>query len=265
MRLSGKAEKIAYDGSERGVEEMIDLSHLTETDLFGRFILKIPGRDRFSGYYRSLDAIRSLIYSEDWLGSVTGFYINVAGNYDSVRLSYFTSSPDLPQMTVERFANEFQLEVEVAELPHHVEISRQYGNEEIRFRRFLSTYTPIGLEIMEADLLHARCLFATFRWQVMRARKPYRPHFLRTFESQSAFYNSLGMEEQDKFWRDLAHWPNPPRVDWAHLFVNMVLGCDWNSPQVWPMFLSPQPPLPIPEINEIVAELSFQVPDEWQP
>ena len=244
---------------------MIDLSHLTETDLFGRFILKVPGGDKFSGYYRSLDAIRSLLHSENWLESVTGFYINVAGNYDSVRLSYFTSSPDLLQMTVKRFANEFQLEVKATELPEHVRISRKYGNEEIRFRRFLSTYTPIGLEIMEADRLHARCLFATFRWQVMRARKPYRPHFLKTFESQSVSYNSLGMEEQDQFWRNLAHWPNPPQVDWAHLFVNMVLGCDWISPEAWRKFLSPQPPLAIPEINEKVAELGFQVSDEWQP
>ena len=244
---------------------MIDLSHVSDIDLFGKVILKIPGQPRFSGYYRSLDAIRPMFHSEDWLGSVTGFYINIAGGFNSVRLSYFTASPNLTQMTVERFAKEFRLEFEVAELPHHHIISRKYGNEEIRFRRFLSIYTQIGLEIMEKDLLHARCLFATFRWQIMRARKSYRPHFLRTFESQSAFYNSLGIEQQDQFWCDLAYWPNPPQVDWAHLFVNMVLGCDWNGRKAWLSFLSPQPPLSIPKINEIVAELGFQVPNGWQP
>lgn len=244
---------------------MIDLDHLTETDLFGRFLLKTPGGDRFSGYYRSLDAIRPLLYSEDWLGSVTGFYINVAGEFNSVRLSYFAPSPDLPQMAVDRFASDRQLEVEIPEPPHHIKISREYGGEELRFRRFLSMYAPIGLEIMETDLLHARCLFATFRWQVMRAREPYRPHFSETFESQSAFYNSLRIEEQDQFWRGLVHWPNPPQVDWAHLFVNMVLGCDWNGPQLWPLFLCPQPPLPIQEINKVVAELGFQIPAGWHP
>lgn len=244
---------------------MIDLSRLTESDLFGRFLLKTPGGDKFSGYYRSLDAIRPLLDSEDWLGSVTGFYINVAGGFDSVRLSYFTSSPDLPRTAVVRFACDRQLEVEVPEPPCHIKISREYGGEELRFRRFLSTYAPIGLEIMESNLLHARCLFATFRWQVMRARKPYPRHFLKTFESQSRFYNSLGSENQRQFWRDLAHWPNPPQVDWAHLFVNMVLACDWIRGQAWRSFLSRRPPLSIGEINQRLAELGFQIPDHWHP
>ena len=54
-------------------------------------------------------------------------------------------------------------------IPKHFRNSAGYGGEELRFRRFLFTYTLIGLEIMETDLLHARRLFATFRWQVMRA------------------------------------------------------------------------------------------------
>jgi hypothetical protein len=244
---------------------MIDLSHLTEADLFGRFLLKVPGGDKFTGYYCSLDALRPLLYSESWLDSVSGFYINVAGGFDTVRLSYFAPSADLPRTAIGNFASQCQLEVEILESPHYVRIARKYGGEELRFRRFLSTYTPVGLEIMEADLLHARCLFATFRWQVMRARESYRPHFLRTFESQSAFYNSLAREEQDQFWRDLAHWPNPPQVDWAHMFVNMVLACDWIRPQDWRGFQRAQPPLPIPKINKKVAPLDFQIPDEWRP
>jgi len=59
----------------------------------------------------------------------------------------------------------------------------------------------------------------------MRARQSYKPHFLRTFENQSPFYNSLSPTEKDQFWHDLVHWPNPLEVDWAHFFVNMVLGC----------------------------------------
>lgn len=258
-------EKTTSGGAQPKEKVMIDLDCLAETDLLGRFVLQVPDGDRFSGYYHSLDTARPLFYMEEWLASVTGFYVNVAGNFNAVRLSYFTPSPELPQIAVEDFAEESAIEFEVAERPHAVRISRKYGNEEMRFRRFLSTYSPIGLEIMEADLLHSRRLFATFRWQVMRARQPYRPHFSRAFEGQSPFYNSLSVQEQDQFWRDLEHWPNPPQVDWAHLFVNMVLGCDWNSPQVWRTFLSPEPPLPIPEINSIVEELGFSIPDGWEP
>jgi hypothetical protein len=99
----------------------------------------------------------------------------------------------------------------------------------------------------------------------MRARQPYRPHFTTTFENLSSFYNSLLEEQQEQFWQDLAHWPNPPQVDWAHLFVNMVLGCDWIGPDIWPKFLTRQPPLPIQEINTKIRELGFEIPLNWHP
>jgi len=55
----------------------MNLNRLRETDLFGRFLLKAPNGGRFDGYYRSLNAIRPLVRSKEWLRSVTGFYINV--------------------------------------------------------------------------------------------------------------------------------------------------------------------------------------------
>jgi len=244
----------------------MDLSRLKEIDLFGRYFLKASEGDRFVGYYYSLNAIRPLIKGNEWLNSVTGFYINVAGGFDAVRLSYFTSSPDQVKGVVDRFvANHGLKSIQNPETPHLAEISKDYGGEELRFRRFLSTYTLIGLDIMEADLLNARCLLATFRWQVMRARRPYKPHFLRTIENQSSFYNSLSVHEKEQFWSDLAHWPNPPQVDWAHFFVNMVLGCDWISQRVWQTFLSRQEPIPIPEINKLIIEQGFQIPQGWHP
>jgi len=244
----------------------MNLSRLKETDLFGRFFLGAPGSSKFDGYYRSIDAIRSLVASNEWFQSVTGYYINVAGDFNAVRLSYFTSSPDQTKAVVNRFVAEHGLEnTQNPEAAHPDKVSAQYGGEELRFRRFLSTYTLIGLEIMKADLLNARCLFATFRWQVMRSRSPYKPHFLSTFETQSPTYNSLSPEEKDQFWLDLAHWPNPPQVDWAHFFVNMVLGCDWIPPQTWETFLKPQPALDIKKINELVRDQGFQIPDGWHP
>lgn len=235
---------------------------LTEEDLFGRFFLKASDGGRFSGYYESLDAIRPLIRSQDWLDSVSGFYINFADKYDAVRLSFFTANPKRVIETVEHFIAQNNLENTTdPEMPHHIRISEPYGNEELRFRRYLSTYTQIGLDIMEEDLLNARCLFATFRWQVMIARKSYEPHFSKTFKKQSPFYNSLSLQEYKQFWSDFSYWPNRRQVDWAHLFVNMALGSDWDIKA----FLRPQPPLPIREINVSLKreEMSFQIPENW--
>ncbi len=243
----------------------MDLGRLGETDLFGRFFLR-SHKGRFEGYYRSLDTLRPLLTSDNWKRSVTGFYVNVAGDYDAVRLSYFTILPKETRTLVDSFAAECGLtNIQEPEIPRRTKVSECYGGEELRFRRFLSTQTLIGLDIMKADLHNARCLLATFRWQIMIARKPYKPHFLRTLENQSPFYNSLQADEKEQFWRDLAYWPNPPQVDWAHFLVNMVLGCDWNNDVVWPIFVQSSPSLSVSQINEGIKSLGFQIPEGWKP
>ncbi|MGD8380949.1 MAG: hypothetical protein PVJ11_02295, partial [Syntrophobacterales bacterium] len=143
-----------------------DLNQLRETDLFGRFYLKKPNGGRFQGYYESLSAIRPFLRSKEWLQSVTGYYVNVAGKQDAVRLSYWTTAPEQTRKIVDLFVSQNGLKhIEEPVIPKHTRNSTGYGDEELRFRRFLSTYTLIGLEIMETDLLHARRLLATFRWQ----------------------------------------------------------------------------------------------------
>lgn len=241
----------------------MDLSRLTEADLFGRFLLKASDGGRFAGYYRSLDAIRPLLYGEDWLGSVTGFYVNVAGDFDSVRLSYFTATPNCPRMVVDQFASENQVQVQVLEPPLAVRISDDYGGEELRFRRFLSSYSPLGLDLMQADLLHARCLCITLRCQLFPERRPYRPHLEPTMVRESPTYAALSLRQRDQFWANFQYWPNPPQVEWAHMFVNLVLGFDFNG-----FFQSPPPrAATLVEINELLTrfDAGFQIPNGWEP
>ena len=246
---------------------MINLKHLTESDLFGKFYLRAPGGGEFAGYYSSLDAIRPLLESKEWTENTTGFYINVADdNYDAVRLSYWTTSPKQTRQVVDEFKRQHGLEYQREPgVPSQTRNSDGYGGEELRFRKFLTIYTQIGLDIMAADLLNTRCLFATFRLQVMISRQAYKPHFEGTFQTHSPFYNSLSQNEKDQFWSDLAHWPNPAQVDWAHMMVNMVLGCDWNGLISHIASGEFQPPFSISEINNMVRDQGFQIPSDWLP
>jgi len=235
------------------------------SDLSGRFYLRLPGSGgRFAGYYASLEALRPLLEGAEWQAAATGYFINVAGDFDAVRLTYFSAAPDRLGALVRQFAAARGLaQSQPPEPPVPAQVAAGYGGEELRFRRYLATYTRIGLDLLRADALNARCLFATFRWQVMAARQPYRPHFQRTFQRDSPFYRGLPAAAQDQFWADLVHWPNPPQVDWAHMMVNMLLGCDWLGD--WLYFLRPQPPLGRAEINERLAEQGFAIPDDWKP
>ena len=240
----------------------ININRLKESDIWEQVYIKKPNGGRFAGYYISLDAVRPLLSSDGWKKYVTGYYINVAGDHDTVRVSYFTPDIEDTNKFIKQFLNENNLEItEWSHTDKPVKISSGYGGEEMRFRQFLSTYTPIGLEIMKADLLNARCLLVTFRWQVILARMPFEPHFKKTFEQQSPFYNCLSPEEKDQFWRDMTNWPNPPQYGWAHFLINMVLGvdCPWTS------ILSRQPALTYTQINEKIRDQGFQIPEGWRP
>lgn len=228
--------------------------HVSINDNLGRFYLRKFGVTGINGYYESLFALEQLLRSQEWKVT-TGYYLNNKSN--SVRLSYFIP----PGKDVSELVGDFNKRnglkhTKPPDMPTQERISKDYGCEELRFRRFLSTYATIGLDIMVENLLHAQRLFATFRFQVMLLRRPYRPHFEATFAKESPYYRALSEDEKKQFWEDMFHWPNPPQVDWAHMFVNMVLGCDW-SPKA----------LSIPEINKILSKnsLGFEIPEGWDP
>ena len=151
--------------------------------------------------------------------------------------------------------------------PRSIVLAENYGGSsyEERYRNFLNLQTRIGLELINADLLQAKCLIATYRWQVRKAGLPVRAHFEPTFARDSSTYNSLSSSEKEQFFVDLQEWPNPTQVDWAHFMVNLVLGCDWNYEICGPSYLTPGQPLSIPEINVRLKELEFQIPLGWEP
>jgi len=245
---------------------MPDLKQIKESDLLGRFFLGVSDKRKFRAYYSTLKILYPFLRSEEWLRSVTGFYINTNKSQNGVRVSYFTTTPIEPEEVIEKFKKKHQTLKQIAayEIPKPTQFYKLYGGEELPFRRFLTICTQIGLDIMQADFLHARCLLLTFRWQTFRARKSCKSHFLRTFKTQSPFYNSLTKEERKQFWRSLAYWPDIRQVDWAHFLVNMVLGGDWVTPEFWVQFAKPQRPLSIELLNKGLKGMNFQIPDDFK-
>jgi hypothetical protein len=232
-------------------------------DLFGQIFLRKKGvPSNLKGYYESLIGLVPFLRGEGW-GLTTGYYINCARD-DSVRLSYFIRPEDDILPIIDSFISDFGFEYAQSPSPSKVfEVSDSYGKEELRFRRYLSIYTLVGLDIIAANLFHSRCLFATFRLQVMAQRLPFKPHFESTFIKYSPYYCSMSEEEKNAFWSDISHWPNPPQVDWAHMFLNMVLGREWFD-----FFkLPPQPPMTIQDINYSLASdnMDYRIPVDWTP
>lgn len=240
---------------------------ISKSDLFGVFYVKKPDGTKWDSYYKTIDTLRPLFNEEEFTEVVKGFYLNICGSFDSVRISYFVSEENA-QRAVNKFRRFFSenhiVEIGETECPQEKLVAKAYGgiDYEERFRNFLVLETKIGLDLMKEDLLRARILLAIYRWQIRKASLPVREHFEPAFRKYSSTYNSLSEKEKDQFFADLAEWPNPPQVDWAHMMVNFVLGCDWNLVFSDPNYLTPGKPLSVPEINALIKNLGFQIPQE---
>jgi hypothetical protein len=243
-------------------------------DLWGVFYVRKGPGVKWKSYYSTIDALRPILVQRQFTAAISGFYLNVhssmTSKLDSLRISYFTSESDVPS-AISVFKRFFEhsgfLEVKESTAPKQCVVAANYGGQEFeeRFRNFLNLETRIGLELIKADLLQARCLLLTYRWQVRKAGLPLRAHFEPTFSRDSPTYNSISESEKDQLFDDLQEWPNPPQVDWAHFMVNLVLGCDWNYVFGDRNYLTPASPLSIQEINAKVMEQGFEVPLGWHP
>jgi hypothetical protein len=200
-------------------------------DLFGRFFFRSRSQPA-SEYSNILELFAHSNYHTalpDW---VTGFYVN--NSQYGVRFSFFVRK-NIESHTYVLFrerSDAIETLIRVAEEPLKREsLSQDYGGNdyELRFRRFLSLQAKIGLEVVKSDAAFARESAIRFRWQAFTISASVRDFWEPVLIKGSNTYGSLAKEQKSEFWDDMARWPNPPQVDWIHLFINLILGFDWSN------------------------------------
>ncbi len=234
-------------------------------DRFGIVFITGNNKRNFYGYYSIIREMQGFLYSKEWESITTSWYINSYGtNFDSVRISYFCKQKKDPLNVLNKFISNSALSlIEKPLQPKDIKISAMYGGEELRFRNYLSHFSRIGLDLINDDLHYAQCLFSVFRWQIFIWGGHSAGYFEPSFKARSPYYNTMSDEDKKQFLDDLNHWPNSPQVDWAHMFVDMILGVDWFR-----LFKTTQlnAPLPIDRINDILNGLHiFKIPKDWEP
>ena len=267
IAIPSSGQQSNFDRNIKKVMKRIIIpNRITETDLFGTFHLRVPDGSRITGYYSSLNAIRPLLDSGKWKENVTGYYLNVSGDLDAVRISYFTTSPDQTRQTVEEFVADRGLEyTQAPSVPVLERVSEGYGGEEIRFRKFLATYTQIGLDLLDYDITYARRVVAEYRLSYSPQRLSCRPLFEPALIKHSPYYNSLDFQAKSQLWQDFNYWN--PDGDWLHMMVNMLLPGDWlYIPEFKPFFLGDnRPPITPDQRQAMLAVFDLDIPPDWRP
>ena len=160
---------------------------ISKEDFFGIFFVRKPDRINWDSYYNTIEALRPLLDNNEFNNVVNGFYLNHIK--ESVRISYFVdkANSEKATSTFRDFFRENRIQEIGSEPPRKAVVAEKYGGEELeeRFRNFLSLKTQIGLDLIEADLLQARILFATYSLQVRKASLSVRKHFQPIFMKHS--------------------------------------------------------------------------------
>lgn len=256
------------------------MKNLTTNDLCGRIFFRCSDLRPIDGYFSCLNSVKSLLESPNFKSSTPGFYINVSEGVNSVRLSYFTSNRAETEGAIQGFSDEnSNIRIFKREEPHVAEVSRRYGGEELRFRKFLHTYTQIGLDLLDYDILYSRRLLAEYRLTYSPQKISCRPLFEPAFTKHSLFFNQLHSSSVKQLWKDLNYWhPISAKeyvADWAHFLVNMLLPGDWiyiKDPRTGKLlfgdlFLRSTPKLPIAGVQKIqmLRMFNLDIPDNWSP
>lgn len=230
-------------------------------------------------YFDCLRAVKPLLESSDFTDSTPSFYINYITNSEggnSVRLTYFTENETETKKAIEDFLNENS---KIVLFPSHDSkesqrgnVAEGYGGENLRFRRFLNTYTQIGLDLLDYDILYSRRLVAEYRLTYSTQKISPKPLFEPAFTKHSKFFNKLDTSSVKQLWKDLKYW-HPLKdkryvMDWAHFLVNMLLPGDWTDYKYFVgFFVNPNPRPAIIGVQKamMLKIKNLDIPDDWKP
>jgi len=264
------------------------MNNLTTDSPFGVIFLRfsdLKGLD-VNRYFDCLRAVKPLLESSDFTDSTPGFYINYITNSEggnSVRLTYFTENEAKTKNAIEDFLNANSKIVlfssHDSKESQKGNIAEGYGGENLRFRRFLNTYTQIGLDLLDYDILYSRRLVAEYRLTYSTQKISPKPLFEPAFNKHSKFFCQLDSFDIEQLWKDLNFW-HPIKIsgyvaDWTHFLVNMLLPSDWiylryiqTGELVFKdLFLKPDPRPPIKgeERKSLLKYFDLNIPHDWKP
>ncbi len=230
---------------------------LSDKDLFGVMFFSVSANPTYDDYYKSLRRLAPFLRAHPWQSACTGFYLS--GIDRLVRLSYFAVDAHAAENAAcAIYDTTGLLKPRPSQAPRQAMVSQAYGGAELDFRRYLCTYTSVGLDLIDdSTLLHAQRLCVTYRCQVFASGGAAKPHFESSFKRMSESYRRLASSDRNVFWMGFQTGQG-----WDHMFINMILAIDWSVP------CDPDAPSPsIFEMNALLARsgLNFDIPDDWTP
>jgi len=197
-------------------------------------------------YFEGISRLSSLLYSDALHDHLNGFHLSLWIE-DGIRFTFFVNDGlDGEDFLEDQFQNlNFERYLPRDDEPPTPERYTQYltkGKTYIQFRRFLQLITNIGLESINWDQAQSRKLAAEYRLDIGPSGQSAKPHFQGWYNNLS-YYNSLTSDLKEELLEGLDFWFTST-MDWAHMFVTMVLPGDIVNLQENSAWFNPRKPIP---------------------
>lgn len=178
----------------------------------------LPAGDDSPSYHKTVSYMGTILSrSKGSVPGSSGYYLNRSKfQPNAVRITLFAKDDGAAKEIDEwvrglEKSGEISIIPYVTEKPSHTVFTKMYTGDESRFRKYLSLYTPIGLECMAYDFSGSQKI-----WSDLMASGGTDVLFLE----HSRYFAGLTLEEKHAF-VDAMFTRN-----WMHMVINFVIGYD---------------------------------------
>lgn len=181
----------------------------------------IPSNPYNKNYHESVYSLGKVL--SEYKGSIpgsSGYYLSRSKYHPrAVRLTLFTRNQGTSQ-NIDRWIHGMEQENLITIVPYVSKkleqgiFTKNYGGDETMFRKYLSLYTPIGIECMGYDFKGAQKIWANLMEHGGTDI---------TFLEHSSYFMKLSYDEKCSFIDSMYN------KKWGHMVINFVLGYDDNK------------------------------------
>ncbi len=178
----------------------------------------IPAGDDNPGYHKTVSYLGTILSrSKGSVPGSSGYYLNRSKfQPTAVRITLFAKDDDAAK-EIDAWIHGLEKSGEIKTIPYvtekpaHTVFTKTYTGDESEFRKYLSLYTPIGLECMAYDFSECQKV-----WSDLMTSGGTDVLFLEN----SRYFTGLTLEEKHAFVGAMFG------RNWMHMVINFVMGYD---------------------------------------
>jgi hypothetical protein len=214
---------------------------------------KDPDTNGVKLYFEGISKLAEFLCSDELHKHINGFHLSLWLEF-GIRFTFFTNvdldSEDYLQEQFEKLSFERYLEkVEESPRTEQYEVYCNKGKSYLDFRRYLQLMTNIGLLLLEKDIADTRYMAARYRLEIGPTRVSAKPFFEEWFKDLD-YFKIMDVTIKEELLDGFDFWFTD-RMDWAHMFITMILPGDIVNEDSYEDLFVPRRPIPADHRKEI--------------